>query len=365
MPRFDPALRRGRPGPRNALTDVDGVTVGHAVDAAARTGVTAIRFETLWPAAMRLEGGGTATREAGLLGAGVLVGRLDAVVFSGGSTWGLAAADGAAQVLGAAGRGFRLRPVAGAPPSPLVAGACLHDLNQSGDKAWGDRAPYAELGRRAVGAAGVEFALGSVGAGAGAVAGDLKGGVGSASVVTEDGFTVAALAAVNSFGSVVGPDGSNFWAAPYELEREFGGSDPAELWAAPDQWPHAKVDPAAPGVAPPPPSNTTLVCVAIDAATRRDELDRIAAMAAAGVARAIRPVFAPFDGDVVYAVATERRPLPEDEAARAFVVARLGALAADTVARAIARGVYCARAFEDDAVEDWASRNAHADDAAG
>jgi L-aminopeptidase/D-esterase-like protein len=145
----------------------------------------------------------------------------------------------------------------------------------------------------------------------------------------------------------VGPDGSAFWAAPYEIGHEYGGTDPAELWAAPDAWPHAKLDPGAR-------ENTTLACVAVDADLTAAELKRVAIMAQAGLARAIRPVFAPFDGDVVFALATGKVPAPEP---RPLTVARLGALAADTLARAVARAVYEARSWPGAPFEDWTTRN--------
>ncbi len=336
------------PGPRNLITDVAGLSVGQAEDASVRTGVTVVLAEDQVVAACQVAGGGPGTRETDLLGHGNLVQRLDAVVLSGGSSYGLGAADGVAGVLGARGRGYRLRPDPGLPLSPLVGGAILYDLANGGEKAWGEIPPYAELGRRAVAAAGADFALGSAGAGYGAMAGDLKGGTGSASVVTADGYTVGAIACVNSFGSVVGPDGMTFWASPFELDGEFGNTDPAELWAVPDHWPHAKADPQAL-------ANTTIACVATDVELSPSETHRIALMAQAGLARAIRPVFAPFDGDVVFALSTGR--VSSAETRRPWLVARLGALAADCLARAVARGVYAARALPGTGAADWFGRN--------
>lgn len=326
-------MSSARRGPKNLITDVGGLLVGQAADAAVRTGVTVVLADRLAAAACEVCGGGPGTRETDALRPEGLVGGLDAVVLAGGSVYGLGACDAVAAALGAAGRGFKLREVEGAPASPLVGGAILHDLFNGGDKAWGEAPPYAALGRAALAAAADRFELGVAGAGFGAMAGTLKGGIGSASAVTSDGITVGALAAVNSMGAVVGPDGRTFWAAPFELEDELGGADPGRLRAAPDAWPHAKVDPS-------PRENTTLCVVATDAELSNPELKRVAAMARAGLAHAIRPVFTPFDGDVVFALSTARRPPAEP---RAFTVARIGALAADTLARAIARGVYEAR----------------------
>jgi L-aminopeptidase/D-esterase-like protein len=183
-------------------------------------------------------------------------------------------------------------------------------------------------------------ALGTAGAGYGAMAGALKGGIGSASVVSFDGFTVGAIVAVNSWGSVVAPGadgrGRTFWAAPYEIGEEFGGLGPAGLRAAPDQWGAPK--------RPDETRNTTIACVATDAVLTPAQAKRFAVMAQDGLARAIRPVHAPFDGDVVFALATGLRPLGDGAD---HALARLGALAADTLARAVARGVFAATPWPD------------------
>jgi L-aminopeptidase/D-esterase-like protein len=228
------------------------------------------------------------------------------------------------------------------PPSPVIPGAVLFDLANGGDKAWGETPPYRELGRQAAAAAAPVFALGSVGAGCGATAGALKGGLGSASVVTAEGLAVGAVVAVNAWGSVVAPGGRAFWAAPFELAGEFGGLGAAGLAAAPDEWGLSKGPRAA--------RNTTIACVATDAVLTPAQARRVAIMAQDGLARAIRPVHAPFDGDVVFALSTARQPLPEPSA---YAVARLGALAADCLARAVARGVYEARPWPGSDVRCW------------
>ncbi|MHB8529816.1 MAG: P1 family peptidase [Caulobacteraceae bacterium] len=321
------------PGTSNLITDVAGLRVGHATDERARTGVTVILPDERAVCACDSRGGAPGTRETDALGAENLVEAVDAVVLAGGSVYGLAAADAVAVALGASGRGYGLVATPGVPPAPVVPAAILYDLANGGDKAWGQRPPYFALGAAALGAAGSRFDLGSVGAGAGALAGGLKGGLGSASVVTADGFALGAIAAVNSFGSVVIPGARAFWAAPYEIDGEFGAVAIGEARAGPDAWGLAKRDPAA-GL------NTTIACIATDAALTRPQLKRVAIMAHDGLARAIRPCHAPFDGDVVFALATGRRSIPEGAD---FFVARLGALAADTVARAVARGVHEAR----------------------
>jgi L-aminopeptidase/D-esterase-like protein len=334
------------PGPLNLITDVAGLRVGQAQDAAARSGVTVILADDRAVCAVDVRGGAPGTRETDALAPENLVDEADAVVLSGGSVYGLGAADGVTAVLGAAAKGYRLAVVPGVPPSPIVPAAILYDLANGGAKDWGEAPPYRDLGMTAAKSAGARFALGSAGAGVGAMAGRLKGGVGSASVVSENGFTVGAIVAVNSFGSVTAPGGRSFWAAPYEIGAEFGGLGSAGLVAAPDDWGLSK---GQPGLAPDR-VNTTIACVATDAALTPAEAKRVAIMAQDGLARAIRPAHAPFDGDVVFALATGKRALGER---RMLDVARLGALAADCLARAIARGVYEATPWPGADVTCW------------
>ena len=246
---------RPGPGPRNLITDVPGLRVGQAQDAGVRTGVTVILPDERAVAACDVRGGAPGTRETDALAPENLVEAVDAIVLSGGSVYGLAAADGVVTWLGARGWGFGL--VEGIPKSPVVPGAILFDVANGGDKGWGEDPPYRALGRAAIEAAGLEIALGTAGAGYGAMAGGLKGGVGSASVLTGDGYTVGAIVAVNSWGSVIAPGGRTFWAAPYELGGEFGGLGSAGLVAGPDQWGSAK--------RPAETRNTTIACVATDA----------------------------------------------------------------------------------------------------
>lgn len=330
-------------GPRNLITDVAGLRVGHATHEAARTGVTVVLPDERAVCAVDVRGGGPGTRETDALTPDTLVDAVDAVVLAGGSVYGLAAADGVTAWLGARGRGFTLAPRPDVPRSPVVPAAILYDLANGGDKAWGLEPPYRALGIAAAEAAADGFGLGSVGAGAGAMAGTLKGGVGSASAVTHDGFTVGALAAVNSFGSVTVPGSRAFWAAPFEIADEFGAVPIGGARAGPDDWGRAKRDPA-------PRTNTTIACVAVDAILTPAQARRLAIMAQDGLARAIRPVHAPVDGDVVFALATGRRALGPDET---FTLCRLGALAADCLARAVARGVYEARSWPGSGALSW------------
>ena len=322
-----------KPGRNNALTDVAGLQVGHAHDASIMTGATVILADKPVTAAVAVAGGGPGTRETDLLRAGNMVDDVDAIVLSGGSAYGLGAADGVAGMLGASGRGFSLVDRPGVPKTPIVPAAILYDLANGGDKNWGDLAPYSELGRAAFAAASTSPESGRVGAGYGARAGLHRGGTGMASLETQDGMTIGALAAVNSFGSVYMPGTDVFWAWPFEINGEFGGRrPPADYHMAAEEWGDAKTNPAIG-------ENTTLACVATDVALTPSEAQRVANMALTGFSRAIRPVFAPFDGDVVFVLSTAQRPLP---APGPHSLARLGECAASTVARAIARGVWLA-----------------------
>ncbi|MEL6366174.1 MAG: P1 family peptidase, partial [Pseudomonadota bacterium] len=317
-----------RPGPRNALTDVAGLAVGCAEDAAVRTGVTVILPEESAVCAVDVRGGGPGTRETDLLAADTLVEKVDALVLAGGSAYGLAAADGVAAALGAAGRGFSLVPRPGVPPTPIVPAAILYDLANGGDKSWGAAPPYERLGRQALETIGETVPLGDAGAGYGAMAGQLKGGQGTASIKLSDGGTVAALAAVNSFGSVLMPGTDCFWASPFEIDGEFGGVRPKK------DIPPASGLPDDTKLGAGPRENTTIACVATDIGLAPAEAKRVAIMAQDGLSRAIRPCHAPTDGDVVFCLSTGARPM---EGSAALAVLQIGNAAADCLARAIAR----------------------------
>ena len=313
---------------RNLITDVAGVRVGHADDPKLGSGTTVVLFDEPVIAAVDLRGGGPGTRESALLDPAATVERIDAITLAGGSAFGLDAASGTQAWLREHGRGFQVREAR----VPIVPAAILFDLLSGGDKSWGRYPPYRELGYAATANTAADFALGSVGAGLGATTVDLKGGIGSASALSRDGLTVGALAAVNAAGSAVISGGPHFWAAPYEYDGEFGGRG---LPASIAQQALAFKSKGQPG------ENTTLVIVATDAALTKTQTQRLAIMAQDGMARALRPVHTPLDGDIVFAAATCARALPDP----IFALAELGALAADVVARAIARGVYEAKAL--------------------
>jgi len=325
-----------RPGPKNLITDIAGLKVGHATNEAVRTGVTAVLCETGWAAAVDVRGGGPGTRETEALAPENLVGRAHAVVLAGGSVFGLAAADGVAASLSAQGCGLQLRT--GSPSVPIVPCAVLHDLANGGDKNWGLSPPYRDLGVGALSAAKADFALGAVGAGRGALAGMRKGGIGSASLDLQGGLVVGALVAVNSVGSALMPDGKTYWAWPFELQQEFGGGGPPHgrmdvSDPAPDEARLLAIGRLKPGV------NTTIAVVACNADLSTVECKRVAMMAHDGIARALRPAHTPFDGDTVFALASAELALGED-LLRAAQIGRIGSAAADCLARAIARAVH-------------------------
>lgn len=335
-----PALRPGR---RNDLTDVPGIATGGAE--AGPTGVTVILCDALTPAAVDRRGGGPATRETDLLAPDASIRAVHALTLSGGSVFGLAAADAVATALSAEGVGLSVLP--SAPPVPLTPAACLFDLGGLGAGGWaatgGDGPPYARLARAALAdarearASGRPTPLGARGAGCGARAGDGPGGLGAASIELGDGVVVAALIAANPVGAVKTPDARAYWAWPFEIDGEFGGGRP-------DPGAPPAIDPLPAGQTklsgPPPSFNTVIGVVATSVALGVDEIARFATMAQDGIARAVRPAHTPHDGDTIFALATGAAPAPTDPDARRVLLARLGSAAADCVARAIARGCW-------------------------
>ncbi len=309
--------------PANLITDVPGLSVGHAQDEALASGVTIVLFDAPATASIAIHGGAPGVRDAALLEPEMTVERIDALALSGGSAFGLDAAGGVLEFLRASGRGFAI----GDARVPIVPGAILFDLLNGGDKDWLGRPPYWDLGFAAAQNAARAFALGSVGAGLGATTVNLKGGLGSASAVTSGGYVVGAIVAVNSVGQATIGDGPHFWAAPFECGAEFGGLG----------WPGAppktaldlrlKTDALA---------NTNIAVVATDAPLSKAQAKRVAIQAHDGMAHALRPSHAALDGDLIFAASTERNPRPPT----ARELAEIGMLAADTLARAIARGVF-------------------------
>ncbi|MDB5566787.1 MAG: peptidase DmpA [Tardiphaga sp.] len=316
---------------KNLLTDIAGVRVGHADDAELASGVTAIVFDRPAVASMDVRGGGPGTREGALLDPISTVEAIDAIALAGGSAFGLEAGGGVQARLAEQGRGFQIRDAV----IPIVPGAICFDLLNGGDKKWGRYAPYRELGYTAAAAASDSFALGSVGAGLGATTATFKGGVGSASAMTVGGVRVAALAVVNAIGSVTVGDGPWFWAAPFEVDGEFGGRGLPPVFTPEMLAMRLKGGAAATAV-----ENTTLAVVVTDAILTKPQAKRLAMMAQTGFARAIYPVHAPLDGDIVFAAATCEKPVDP-----LVGLTELGMVAANTMARAIARGVHAATAL--------------------
>ncbi|HEY6981847.1 P1 family peptidase [Reyranella sp.] len=326
-----------RAGPRNLITDVDGLLVGNVEDETLRSGVSVVLCETPSVASVDVRGGAPGTRETDLLDPSCRVDRIDAVCLSGGSAFGLSAADGVMRWLRERGRGVAIGEIV----VPIVPTAILFDLLNGGNKQW-DWPPYRELGYQASGRAARDFALGNAGAGMGAKAGHLKGGLGSASAVDpQSGLQIGALVAVNARGYATMGDMPHFWAWALEQEGEFGGLGPPPHGVGLTVS-HARTDPShdpADATRDDPRANTTIAVVATNARLDKSAAQRLAIMAQDGLARSIRPVHTPQDGDTVFAIATGRHDLGVDPLA----LGEIGTLAADCLARAVARGVYRAR----------------------
>ena len=257
-------------GALNLITDVVGLGVGNAHDSRLRSGVTVVLFDQPAVAAVDVRGGGPGSRETDLLAPENTVQAIDALVLSGGSAFGLDAAGGVQARLREQGRGFAVRSAR----VPIVPAATLFDLLNGGDKQWGLVSPYRDFGLAAVDAAGRDFALGSAGAGFGATTADLRGGLGSASAVSPEGYTVGALVAVNAVGQATIGEGPHFWAAPYEIGSEFGGLG----WPVP--FPATALTLRAKGQ---PAGNTTIAVVATDAMLTKPQARRLAVAAQDGV----------------------------------------------------------------------------------
>lgn len=327
-----------RPGPRNLITDVPGLRVGNAQDTTIKTGATVLTGDAPFTAGVHVMGGAPGSRETDLLAPDKTVEQVDALVLSGGSAFGLDAASGVADALRAAGRGFAVADQL----VPIVPGAIIFDLLNGGDKDWPQN-PYKTLGAAALAKADSDFALGSTGAGTGATTANLKGGLGSASLVLPSGHTVGALVVVNALGSATVGDSVHFWAAPFEEGDEFGGRGPAQSY---------------PGTTMPPTklashANTTIGIVATDAKLTKAQCTRMATAAHDGLARALMPSHTPMDGDLIFAATTGARPLD----APAQDTLYLGHAAAQCMARAIARAVYLATPSVDDPLPCWRSRH--------
>ncbi|MFI8514908.1 P1 family peptidase [Streptomyces sp. NPDC085460] len=322
----------------DGLTDVPGIRVGHARVAGPRalSGTTVVLApEGGAVAAVDVRGGGPGTRETDALDPRNVVQRIDALVLTGGSAYGLESAAGVMAWLEERRRGVRVGPDP-AHVVPVVPAACVFDLGRGGDFA---ARPDAATGRAAVEAAAASgdharVAAGAVGAGTGAVVGGMRGGVGTASLRLESGVTVAALAVVNAVGSAVDPATGVLYGALFD-----GGGPPVPPAAAVHEAAVRRLAEAR-AASVRPPLNTTLAVVATDAALTRAQAQKVAGTAHDGIARAIRPVHLMNDGDTVFALATGARELPA--APGPLALNEVLAAGADLVTRAIVRAVLAA-----------------------
>lgn len=327
------------PGRQNLITDVEGLLVGNAEEVDIKTGTTVLVCESPATASCHVMGGAPGTRDTDLLAPENTVEEVDAIFLSGGSAFGLDAASGVQSALRKQGRGFE---VAG-QRIPIVPGAILFDMINGGNKDWGEWPPYRDLGKKAAQNAGRDFELGSKGAGHGALVAGVKGGLGSASTCMPDGSTIGALVAVNALGSPVMAETGRFWAAPFEKGEEFGGLGQPESLSGADRINIKFREAMKAG------QNTTIAIIATDATLTKSECKRLAMVAHDGFARALWPAHTPLDGDMVFGVATGKKPKP----AGMNDWIDLCATASSTMARAIARGIHAARKHENDLFPCW------------
>lgn len=330
-------------GPRNLITDVAGLRVGNAQDDVIKSGVTVILPDAPMVAGVQVLGGAPGSRETDALEPHNSLETIHAVVLSGGSAFGLDAASGVQSALREDGVGVEVR----GHRVPIVPAAILFDLINGGNKDWGRYPPYRELGYTATRTASLDFSLGTIGAGAGALSSGLKGGLGSASTVLKSGVTVGALAAANPLGSTTVGNSAHFWAAPFELGDEFGGLGlPAPMPddASAIRWKFEELARSA--------GNTTIAVVATDAVLTKAAAKRLAIAAHDGFTRAIWPSHTQGDGDLVFALATGVSGIELDE----MGILELHAMAGATMARAIARGIHAATPSPGDLMPVWSSR---------
>ncbi len=331
-------------GKKNLITDVKGVLIGNAEDRDLKSGVSVFSSDQPFTASYFVMGGAPGTRETDLLAPDKTIQQVDALVLSGGSTFGLDAAAGVVDGLRGRGRGFKTQSF----HVPIVPTAILFDLNNGGQKDWKIN-PYPDLGKKAFAALGADFDIGSTGAGFGAQCGMMKGGLGSASFILSHGITVGALVAVNPIGNPTDESGKQFWAAPFEVANEFGGlggpkgSGHGRLLTKTKLGPLSEL------------SNTCIGVVATDASLSKAKVQRLATAAHDGFARAIVPSHLPMDGDLIFGASTGQIPLPEDD----LTFVALCHAASLCVARAVARGVYNAESHPRDLLKSWKAINSN------
>lgn len=330
-----------RAGALNLITDVGGLKVGNASSEHVKSGCTVILCDTPATAAVQILGGAPGTRETDLLEPHNTVEAINALVLSGGSAFGLDAASGVQAALREMEVGFEV----GTQRIPIVPGAILFDMLNGGDKNWGRYPPYREMGYDAVHSASRDFALGTMGAGTGATVAGLKGGLGSASAALDNGTTIGALVAVNALGMVTVGNTRHFWASPFEIADEFGGLGLPHPLPGEAADVRTKFSDAQRG------GNTTIGVIATDLILTKAQAKRLAIAAHDGFSRAIWPSHTPFDGDLIFALATGTAGRTPEIGE--FI--ELCATAASTMARAVARGVYAATPGDNDPHPVWSS----------
>lgn len=327
-------------GRNNLITDIEGILVGNSHDHKLRSGVTALSCPPDTVASVQVLGGAPGTRETDLLDPMNSVDSIDALTLAGGSAFGLDAASGVQAALREQDRGLEIGP----HRIPLVPAAIIFDLVNGGDKDWGRYPPYRELGYEAASNASVDFELGTAGAGYGALTAELKGGLGSASTDMGNGLMVGALVAVNSIGAPNIPGTRHFWAAVHEFGDEFGGLGlpsplPETRLSVPMKFRNLNRWAA----------NTTIGVIATNAKLTKPQAKRLAVAAHDGLARAVFPAHTPMDGDLFFGLSTGTCAAPDGP----VDIAEIGAVAAMTMARAIARGVHAAEPHDGDLFPAW------------
>ena len=335
--RYENAMITGK---KNLITDVKGILVGNSHDDEVKTGVSVLTSDERFAASVSVLGGAPGTRETDLLESDKLVNKVDAIVLSGGSAFGLDAASGVVECLKNKKKGYEVGNV----NVPIVPAAILFDLINGGNDDWHNNL-YKNLGKSAYNNKGVDFKLGTFGAGHGATTSNLKGGLGSASIVLSNGVTVGALVAVNPSGSVVTEGTNSFWASPYEANKEFGGKSfefPNKIFSEYFRGDDNRKDSFSI-------KNTTIAIVATDLDLSKVELRRVSVAAHDGISRAIVPSHTPYDGDLVFSVSTARIKTKIEQSD----IYNIGHAASICLSRAIARGVYEATPSKNDTLPTW------------
>ena len=311
------------PGKKNLITDVKGLYIGNSENELINTGSTILTCKDRFVASYKVLGGAPGTRETDLLEPDKLVEKIDALVLSGGSAFGLEAASETVNLLRRDNKGYSVSN----NKVPIVPSAIIFDLMNGGNKDW-ENNPYIDLAQKAYSDMSSNFKIGSYGAGKGATAGNIKGGLGSCSLLINNTYTVGALIIVNSFGSVVVNDAPHFWAAPFEYQNEFGGLGCSNKFE-----PFKEIARTSPDDFK---KNTVIGVVATDADLSKAQCKALATVAHDGITRAVFPSHTTFDGDLMFAISTGEKQLKENF----NDILAINQAASLCVSRSIARGVY-------------------------